>query len=152
MIKVGMIAAAAFMIIASPAVAKEACPPNKYEPPYPWFISDIMPGDQFADIYLDIDKTGKPINCRMGKNNIPGDDKFWVCKAFIDQWTTAPASANSTAGPPPANLPPNSPIKGTIYRKYVGYGEKHDSAERAARKLFFQQHPEERSECYPSDD
>lgn len=142
----------ALVAIAPPALAKAPCPTNKYQPPYPWFVKDIMNGDQFADIYLDIDKAGKPINCRMGKNNIPGDDKFWVCQAFLNQWSTAPASANATIGPPPENLPANSPIKGTIYRKYVGYGEQHEKAEQEAKKQFFQQHPDERPECYPSDD
>jgi hypothetical protein len=138
--------------IASPAWAKEPCPANKYRPPYPWFIETIMKGDQFADIYLDVDKSGRPINCRMGQNNIPGDTKFFVCKAFLEQWSTRAPSEDPTIGPPPANLPANSPVKGTIYRKYLAYGEQHAKAEKAARKQFFQQHPEERSECYPSDD
>jgi hypothetical protein len=144
--------AAVLATIASPTLAKAPCPATKYQPPYPWFIEGIMKGDQFADIYLDIDKSGKPINCRMGQNNIPGDDKFFVCKAFIDQWTTAPPSVNPTLGPAPADLPASSPIKGTIHRKYVAYGENHEKAESDARKKFFQQHPEERSECYPRDD
>jgi hypothetical protein len=140
------------VVLASPVLAKEACPPSKYQRPYPWFIKDIMYGDQYADIYLDIDKSGKPINCRMGKNNIPGDDKFWVCKAFVDGFTAASPTTDPTIGPPPSNLPPNSPIKGTIYRKYIAYGEKHEKAEAVARKQFFQQHPEERPECYPTDE
>ena len=144
-----LIAAVAF---GSPALAKGACAPNKYHRPYPWEIDTLMKGDESADIYLDLDKSGKPINCRMGQNNIPQDDRFWVCKAFLDQFSTTPPSRDETAGPPPANLPPGSPIKGTIYRKYVAYGEQHDDSERAARKRFFQQHPEERSDCYPSDD
>lgn len=144
--------ALAVVAAASPALAKEACPPSKYEGPYPWFVKEVMKGDQFADIYLDVDKSGRPINCRMGENNIPGDDKFWVCKAFIDQFTTAPSSTDHAFGPPPANLPPNSPIKGTIFRKYVGYGEQHQKAEHAARLQFFREHPEERPECYPSED
>ena len=144
--------AGSLMIIASPASAKEPCPPTKYPPPYPWLIGDTMPGDRFADIYLDIDKAGKPINCRMGKNNIPGDDKFFVCKAFIEQWTTSPRPNDPAVGPPPANLPRGTPIKATVHRQLIMYGEQHAKAERAARERFFQQHPEERAECYPAGD
>lgn len=134
---------------ASPSLSKEPCPKNKYDPPYPWFIDQGMAGDEYADIYIDVDKSGKPINCRMGQNNIPGDDKFFVCQAFLGQLTTAAPSANPTVAPPPAHLPPNSPVKGTIYRRYVAYGPDHEKAERKARKQFFQQHPAERQECYP---
>jgi hypothetical protein len=140
------------MLLTTPATAKEPCLPSKYPPPYPWFIGDIMPGDRFADIYLDIDKAGKPINCRMGKNNIPGDDKFFVCSAFIEQWRTSPQPNDSAVGPPPANLPPKSPIKATVHRQLMSQGEKHSKAQREARKLFFLQHPEERQECYPRDE
>jgi hypothetical protein len=111
-----------------------------------------MSGDDFADIYLDIDKAGRPIGCRMGQNNIPGDNKFFVCKAFIDQWTTAPAEVNPTAGPRPANVPANSKVKATVYRRYIAYGADHARAERKARKQFFRDHPEQRSECYPTGD
>jgi len=138
--------------IASPAMAKEPCPPNKYSPPYPWFIGDLMSGDRFADIYLDIDKAGKPINCRMGKNNIPGDDKFFVCNAFIEQWRTSPRPDDPAVEPPPPNLPPNNPVKATVHRQLLAYGDKHQKAERDGRIRFFQQHPEERAECYPNDD
>jgi hypothetical protein len=137
---------------ASPSLANGPCPPNKYQPPYPWFIADMMPGDRFADIYLDIDKAGKPINCRMGKNNLYGDDRFFVCSAFMEQWRTSPQPNDPAVGPPPANLPPHSPIKATVHRQLLTYGEKHAKAERDARISFFRQHPEERPECYPSDD
>jgi hypothetical protein len=141
--------ALAFLGIASPILAKEPCPPNKFQPPYPWFISELMPGDRFADIYLDIDKAGKPVNCRMGKNNLYGDDRFFVCNAFIEQWRTSPRPNDPAVGPPPANLPPHSPIKATVHRELRSYGEKHEKAERDARAQFFQQHPQERPECYP---
>ena len=144
--------AGALVVIACPALAKAPCPPNKFSPPYPWFISDMMTGDRFAEIYLDIDKAGKPLNCRMGQNNIPGDDKFFVCKAFLEQWSTSPQPNDSAVGPPPANLPVGSPIKATVHRQLLAYGDKHRKAERGARAKFFQQHPEERPECYPDED
>lgn len=144
--------AAGLAMIASPTVAKQPCPPNKFQPPYPWFIGETMSGDRYADIYLDIDKAGKPLNCRMGKNNIPGDDKFFVCNAFIQQWSTSPQPNDPEVGPPPSNIPKGSPIKATVHRQLLSYGEKHTKAERDARTSFFQQHPEERPECYPADD
>src|SRR3954454_5261042 len=102
--------------LGSAVAAKGPCPPNKYEPPYPWFIKDPMDGDTSAQIYIDIDKSGKPINCRMGQNNVPADDRFWVCKAFLDHWSTSDPATDAGFQQPPANLPPNSPVKGTIYR------------------------------------
>jgi hypothetical protein len=131
------------------AEAKEACPTNKYPPPYPWYIVGVMSGDQFADIFLDLDKAGKPVRCRMGRTNIPGDDRFFVCNAFLEQFSTATPGNDPASVPSPANLPANSPIKSTIYRKYVAYGEKHAKAEHDARTQFFKLHPEERPECYP---
>lgn len=144
--------ALALLGLASPVPAKDSCPANKYAPPYPWLIKGAMDGDITAEIYIDVDKTGKPINCRMGQNNVPADDRFWVCKAFLDHWSTSDPSNDPGFQQPPANLPPNSPVKATIYRKYVGYGEKHEKAERQARAQFFQQHPDERPECYPRDE
>jgi hypothetical protein len=138
--------------VASPAVGKEPCPTNKYQSPYPWLIDQLMDGDEYADVYIDVDGVGKPVACRIGQNNIPGDEKFFVCKAFEEQWATSPPSRNSTIGPPPANLPAHSQIKGTAYRRFVAYGGKHEKAEREARKQFFLQHPEERSQCYPNED
>ena len=99
-----------------------------------------MSGDRYADIYLDIDSQGKPTGCRMGKNNIPGDDKFFVCQAFMRQWSTNPQAAPGKTGPT------------TVERQYFEYGMRHADAERAARKKFFREHPYERPECYPSAD
>ena len=135
--------------IASPAFPKEPCPPNKYPPPYPWLVEGPMYGDEYGEIYIDIDKAGKPVGCRMGRNNIPGDNKFFVCQAFMDQWRTSPRPNDPAVGPPPANLPANSPVKATVHRTFISYGADHEKAERNARKRFFQQHPDERTECYP---
>jgi hypothetical protein len=140
------------LAMASPAAAKEPCPANKYHSAYPWAVDQLMDGDEYADVYIDVDQAGRPVACRIGQNNIAGDEKFFVCKAFEEQWTTAPPSANSTVGPPPNNLPQHSPIKGTVYRRFVAFGSKHEKAEREARKQFFQAHPEERPECYPSEE
>jgi hypothetical protein len=117
--------------VGSPISAKEPCPRPKYGAPYyPWLIEGVMSGDKYADIYLEIDKAGKPTDCKMGRNNIAGDDKFFVCKAFLEQWSTSPDVQAGREGPT------------TVKRRYIAYGEKHRKAERQAKKLFFQQHPE----------
>ena len=116
--------------------AKEPCPPAPRE--LPWAIDQIMSGDLYADVYLDIDAQGKPTGCKMGQNNIPGDDKFFICKAFMEQWST--------------RLPTQAGKPTTVLRKYIQYGMRHGDAENAARKKYFRDHPYERPECYPSEE
>jgi hypothetical protein len=130
-----MIVGAAALISSGPVSANEPCPPlpNKL----PWAIDDIMSGDLYADVYMDIDGQGKPTGCKMGQNNIPGDDKFFICKAFMDQWSTKPAQVGKPT---------------TVLRKYIQYGMRHEDAESAARKKYFREHPYERPECYPNEE
>jgi hypothetical protein len=132
------IAAAAASISIAPVAAKEPCPP--VPSPLPWVIDQMMDGDRYADVYIDIDQHGKPTGCKMGQNNISGDDKFWVCQAFMGQWSTQP----------PADAGKTHPT--TIMRKYVEYGMRHTDAESAARSKYFRGHPYERPECYPKQD
>ncbi|HEY4070590.1 MAG TPA: hypothetical protein VGM04_03425 [Sphingomicrobium sp.] len=120
---------------AAPAAAREACPARSTAP-LAWAIDEVMSGDLYADIYLDVNEEGRPTACRMGRTNILGDDKFFVCKAFMDQWSTqAPRPAGRT----------------TVKRQYIEYGMKHADAERAARNRYFLEHPYQRPECYPKD-
>ena len=122
---------------ATPAPAKEPCPAVRT--PVPWAINGFMSGDRYAEIYLDIDEHGKPTGCRMGQNNILGDDKFWICKAFMDQWSMQqPVGTGKTSAT-------------TVMRRYIEYGMKHDDAENAARSKYFREHPSERPECYPNE-
>jgi hypothetical protein len=127
-------------VSASAVAAKNDCPPIRSDVAYPWIITDIMDGDQYADIFIDIDRKGKPIQCRMGKNNISGDDKFFVCKAFTEQWSTAA----------PTQVGPNG--LATVERHYLTYGDKHEKAEREAKKAYFRQHPDQQPKCYPEND
>jgi hypothetical protein len=131
-----MIVSAAACIGAAPVSAKEPCPPVPSQ--LPWAIDQIMSGDQYADVYLDIDAKGKPTGCEMGQNNIAGDDKFFICKAFMEQW--------STKSPTEVGKPT------TVLRKYVQYGMRHEDAESAARKKYFRDHPYEKPECYPNEE
>jgi hypothetical protein len=124
---------------ASPSFAKDNCPKKPIGSlSYPWLIEGIVEGDRYADIYLDVTTNGEPLACRIGTTNIrSSSEKFNVCLAFMRTrgWSVDPSTPESG--------------RTTIKRKYIAYGEKHRKAERAARKLYFQQHPDERPECFP---
>jgi hypothetical protein len=127
--------ALAFLAIASPAIAKEPCPPRETGT-YPWAVKGLMNGDLWGWVYLELDKDRRVQRCLMGENNIHDDQlRFFACRAFTQDWE--PAKATDVA--------PGSTVK----RLFVMAGEDHLKANRAARKRFFQEHPEERSECYP---
>jgi hypothetical protein len=127
---------AAAAVVGSPAFAKEPCPARPLGAlAYPWLIEGVMSGDKYADIYLDINKAGEPTGCRFANTNIRDDnDRFYTCLAFMGQWTAGPK--DSAAAPR------------TVVRKYIAYGSKHQKAEREARKIYLQQHPDVRVECY----
>jgi hypothetical protein len=118
--------------------AKTACPPHVPGEPYPWEKGDKQqPGDRWAWMYIDVDKTGRPLQCRMGENNIPEDKRFWVCRAFLEDWHGKPEVKDGV------------PIRTTVKRLMIMAGPKHRKAQAAARKKFFQEHPDERQSCYP---
>jgi hypothetical protein len=95
-----------------------------------------MRGDRSAIIYIDVDRTGRPLRCRVGKNNIPDPETRWrACKAYSDDWRAPPAKAGE-------------PAERTIQRNFTLIGYEHQMADQKARKLWFQQHPEQREECY----
>lgn len=116
-------------------VGSEPCPPSSRGPP-PWVTNEIVSGDLYAYVYLDVDKRGRPSGCKIGTTNILGDDKFWVCQAYMRQWTTRP----------PAN--PGLDGRTTTERLFIEYGWKHASADRAARIAYFHAHPYLHPECY----
>lgn len=96
-----------------------------------------MPGDQFAWVYIDVDKEGRPLRCALGQNNIYDPEaRFRLCKAYSDSWRASPAA-------------PSDPPTRTIKRYMVMIGYKHEIANQKARKQYFRDHPEERPECYP---
>jgi hypothetical protein len=130
-------AMSAAFLSATGAFAANTCP--KWEPghTYPWQIDGIMADDQYADVYIDIDEQGRPLKCYIGKTNIPRDDRFWVCKAYLDDWHVQPIIEDGKA------------VRGTVHRVTILTGDKHDKANRDARKQWFRDHPAERPECYP---
>jgi len=123
------------------SVAKVSCPERPLGAlSYPWLIEEVMEGDRYAEIYLDVTKSGEPLACRIGKTNIRSEsNKFNVCLAFMSTrgWREGVSQSTPDSG------------RTTIKREYVAYGGKHQKAEREARKLYFQQHPEVSPKCFP---
>ena len=104
---------------------------------YPWQSTAMMPGDKFAWIYVDVDRTGRPLKCRMGENNILDPEmRFRLCRAYSQDWRADPANSGD-------------PDRRTIKRHFTLFGAAHDLANQKARKKFFKDHPEERPKCYP---
>jgi len=116
--------------------AKQPCAPRPADSTsYPWKVPGVMPGDEYGDVYVDIDGEGVPTGCRFGETNIhDASRKFNICIAFMQHWHKSQANGSAQ----------------TLKEKFITYGGKHEKAEREARKLYFQQHPEDRQSCYPN--
>jgi hypothetical protein len=128
----------ALLLFGSSAFAAGSnCPKLEAGTMYPWQSRDIMADDQYATVYIDVDEEGRPLKCYIGKTNIPADDRFWVCKAYLDDWHAQPIIVNG------------KPVRGTVRRLTVLTGDRHNKINRDARKRFFKEHPDERPECYP---
>jgi len=126
------------LLLGAPALAdKPGCPIFEAGARYPWQSNEILPGDRFAWLILDIDRDGVPFRCRVGNNNyIENETRFFLCKNYSDRWRGPRASASD-------------PDRRTLKRFSLIAGYQHDLADRKARRLWFKQHPEERPECYP---
>jgi hypothetical protein len=136
--KLVSIFAAASLGLASAAAADPSCPKAGYT--YPWMIEDLMAGDSYADVYIDIDRSGRPLSCKYGQTNFHGEELFWVCNAFMEQFRTKP----------PVDLAKGE--RTTVMRTMVDYGDAHRKAEKKAKKKYFAEHPDERASCYASAD
>ena len=128
----------ATLAVSSVAIAQSAsCPKFELGSRDPWQTTDIMPGDRYTSIALDVDRSGFPIRCAFGKNNFPDPEMlFWLCKSYTDRWR-APAAK------------PSDPKTRTFERFVLITGYDHFVADHKARKRWFEQHPAERPECYP---
>jgi hypothetical protein len=132
------IAFGAALCTCSAAFAGSAqCPKWERGSRYPWQTNEIMRGDGYAWLFLDVDRSGYPFRCRIGDNNFPDPEiGFWLCKSYSDRWR-APGAAES------------DPKTRTFKRYSLIAGYEHSRSDHKARKLWFEQHPEERAECYP---
>ncbi|WP_286774225.1 MULTISPECIES: hypothetical protein [unclassified Sphingomonas] len=117
--------------------AYAACPDLKPGALYPWQTSEIMTGDQWADVYLDIDERGRADNCRIGKNNVSVDMQAMMCRTLMREYTENPKAINTPAE------------QGTIKRHFFLAGRTHRKADEMARKQYFATHPDESQGCYP---
>jgi hypothetical protein len=121
-----------------PSTERQPCPSFTPGKPYPWESREILPGDQWVWVYLLIDKRGRATDCRIGEGNIRDKDRRGIiCMSFQKNWYTKPI------------LKDGQPIEGWFKRYFIITGTKHQMRDLEARRLYLQQHPNERPECYP---
>jgi hypothetical protein len=114
------------------------CPTFTPGQPYPWESGNAGPGDQWTSVFLLIDKHGHATDCRIGEGNIRNKDtRGKICMSFVKNWYTKPI------------LKDGKPVEGWFKRLFIIAGTKHKMSDLEARKSFFEQHPDERPECYP---
>ena len=131
-------ALAAGLFVALPmSAAANTCPPR--EPgTYPWSTDGTMPGDEWAWVFLELDKKARAKRCLIGKNNIDDSDRrFFVCRAMQEDWRPA----SDEAGQAVAST--------TVKRFFIIRGPDHEKLMRAARKRYLAEHSDERPDCYP---
>jgi hypothetical protein len=135
---INAVALCAAFLVGSAALAEKApCPPREVGRAYPWQTGGMMRGDRYAWIIIDVDRTGRPLRCAIGDNNIPDPEtRFRLCNAYSEDWRAPPAAADD-------------PDTRTIKRQSIMISYEHAMADQKARKAWFRQHPDERSECYP---
>jgi hypothetical protein len=127
--------AVALLAIASPAEANETCPPRE-SGTFPWTSDGALPGDQYGWVYLTMGKNRRPVQCGIGQTNISDTDlRFFVCRAMLAQWEPGPKE-----DPAPGSV---------VKRLFILPGLHHDKVFKEARKRFFEEHPDQRPECYP---
>jgi hypothetical protein len=128
---------AAICVSSAATAEKASCPPREAGQAYPWQSLEPIEGDKSAWVIVDVDRTGRPIRCAIGDNNIPDPEMRWrLCQAYSGDWR-APAAA---AGDPATR---------TIKRHFTMLGYKHQMADQKARKQYFKDHPGEQPGCYP---
>jgi len=127
----------AALSLASAATAeKTACPPREMGQSYPWESSELMRGDKYAWIYIDVDRDGWPLQCKIGDNNVTEYMRFQLCNAYTKNWR-APAASQG------------DPDHRTLKRYTLVISSAHQLANENARRAWFKQHPDERPACYP---
>ena len=136
---IGAVALCSALMTAVPAAAGTPCPPHEAGAEYPWDVRGMLAGDKFAWVFIDVDRTGRPLACRVGDTNISDSDTlFQLCAAYKEDWRAAAAVAGD-------------PDRRTIKRETVMIGPAHDKANQDARRAWFKAHPDERASCYPED-
>jgi hypothetical protein len=127
------------MLAALPAVPASGadCPPWEPGMRYPWQTTEVMRGDRFAWMYLEVDREGRLIRCKIGANNYPDSEaRLFVCKAYYDFYRGPPAAASD-------------PRVRTLERFHLVPGPRRQWLERKARMEWFAANPGADPRCYP---
>ena len=129
----------ASVLMSGPVVAADNCPSHLPGEAYPWqsSLDKPMPGDQWAWLYVDVDATGKPKNCKVGEHKYEPEMGFWMCRAVMASGQFEPVTKDGVA------------VEGTVKRYMTIAGRARKRADEAARKQWFKDHPGERPGCYP---
>jgi len=136
---IGALALCTALMIAQVPAQAAPCPAHEAGAAYPWDVQDTMPGDNYASVFIDVDRTGRPLACRVGETNIHDSDMlFQLCQAYSQDWRGPAAAAGD-------------PDRRTIKRRTVMIGSAHELANQQARRAWFKAHPDERPSCYPED-
>jgi hypothetical protein len=127
------------LLASSQAMAAEiACAPDRGSP-RPWTINGAVRGDEYAWIYLELDKHGWVKHCLMGENSIEDPDRrFFICKYMIDEWRPIEKDGQRIAST-------------TVERFFMVPGPDHKRKLKKAQERYFAEHPRERLECYPEE-
>ena len=130
--------AAGLLLAGSGLQAADNCPEIKPGQAYPWQKgSELMPGDEWAYLHIDLDVKGRPKNCRVGKHQYKPETGYWMCRAMMAQGDFQPIIKDGVA------------VEGTVTRYMTVAGRQRRREEAAARKQWFKDHPQERPSCYP---
>lgn len=125
-------------LTSSPVLAETpACPKWEAGARYPWQSNDIMRGDLYGWVIMDVDRSGAPASCRIGKNNfLDVETGQFLCKNYSERWRGPKAAASD-------------PDRRIFERFSLINGYDHHQADRKARKQWFLDHPDAQPKCYP---
>src|SRR3954451_25119950 len=91
--------AGALTLASSASIAATPCPALRPGEPYPWTSNELITGDKWADMELDLDTNGKVVGCRITKSNMSSEDGFFVCASMRVQGRERPVMKDGGAIP-----------------------------------------------------
>ena len=132
-----MIGLCSALLASSANGAPDQCPFHE-QGVYPWasMVPKVVDGDLWAWVYLDLDKAGAPLRCRIGEGNLSAPEtRSNVCRNFVGSWQARPLVKDG------------EPVAGTTRRFFILMGRKHEKLFDQARARWMAAHPELRA-CY----
>jgi hypothetical protein len=127
------------LLVTSAVRAESKKCPSREQGSYPWLerAPQVIDGDLWAWVYLDLDNHGFVLRCYFGGSNISGPEtRSDVCRSFVSGWRATPLMKDGTA------------VAGTTKRFFILAGKKHRKLYDEARKQWFAEHPEDSPSCY----